>query len=355
MKNPDLRQQRRALLDSIPDMAWLKDRESRYLAVNTTYLLALDLREEELLGRRPDEIWPPDIAKVYLATDAAVLASGRPRRYEETRRRPHGGMSCFETIKAPIRDAHGNIVGTVGISRDISERKAAENELVESRAKLRALYDDLQKVREEERKRIARELHDQLGQTLTAMKLDLTWLSDHSADRSRNEIARIRRLVAVVDRSVADLKRIASDLHPLILDELGLVPAMHWLVDTVASHSGLRITLSFDREDLSYDPEVSTAIFRITQEALTNIVRHSGAHSVTVNARHANHDLGVEIIDDGCGMPSAEPRDCSTHHGVLGMQERARSLGGSVRVERAARGGTRVYAVLPMTREATIS
>lgn len=347
MKSLDTQQQQRALLDNIPDMAWLKDRDCRYLAVNTAYLRVLGLSEKDVLGKMPSEIWPPEIAEVYLRTDRAVLKSGRRRRYEESRRGPDGEPRWFETIKSPIRDDSGHIIGTVGISRDISERKAAEDELVASRTQLRALSHYLQTVREEERAHIARELHDELGQTLTAMKMDLVWLRERlSADNGALK-PRVERLVGLADRSVTDLQRIASDLRPLMLDELGLVSAVHWLTDTVAGQSNLNINLSFDREDLTYGPEVSTAAFRIVQEALTNIVRHSGARHVTVTACHAEDELHIEIVDDGCGLPptAASPR---LHHGLLGMHERANMLGGSVAVESAPGGGTRVRASLPL-------
>ncbi|TAN09739.1 MAG: PAS domain S-box protein [Rhizobiaceae bacterium] len=353
MKSLDLRQQQRALLDNIPDMAWLKDRECHYLAVNTAYLRVLGVAEEEVLGRTPREVWSPEIAEVYLRSDQAVLRSGRRRRYEETRPSPDGGLRCFETIKSPIRDENGRIVGTVGISRDISERKAAEDELVASRAELRALSHYLQKVREEERKRIARELHDELGQTLTAMKMDLGWLREHLPGQQYG--ARTERLIGLVDRSVADLRRIASDLRPLILDELGLVSAMHWLVDKVAAHSDLDIDLTFDREDLTYDAETSTAAFRIVQEALTNVVRHSGARTVTISAYHAQERLHIEILDDGRGLPPVATSRRFDRHGLLGMDERARMLGGTVSVGNVPDGGVRVCAILPLASRGAVS
>jgi signal transduction histidine kinase len=157
----------------------------------------------------------------------------------------------------------------------------------------------------------------------------------------------VERLISLVDRSVADLQRIASDLRPLMLDELGLVSAVHWLTDNVAARSDLNVNLSFDREDMAYGPEVSTAAFRIVQEALTNIVRHSGARQVTVSASHAADELRIEIVDDGCGLPPSTPAG-RLHHGLLGMHERAHMLGGSVSVESQVEGGTRVRARLPL-------
>src|SRR5690242_8776723 len=199
MTSQNTQQQQRALLDNIPD---LKDRDCRYLAVNTAYLEVLRMPEALVLGKRTDEIWPAEIAEVYLRADRAVLKSGRRRRYEETRADSSGLPRWFETIKSPIRDKAGRIIGTVGISRDISERKAAESELIKSRAQLRELSNYLQSVREAERARISRELHDELGQTLTALKMELGWLRDRLPAEPTMLRMRVDRLVQIVDHSV---------------------------------------------------------------------------------------------------------------------------------------------------------
>jgi PAS domain S-box-containing protein len=344
----DSQQQQRALLDNIPDMAWLKDRESRYLAVNPAYLQALGLSENEVLGRSPVDIWPADIADVYLRTDHSVLKSGRRRRYEESRVGPDGVLRWFETIKSPIRDERGRIVGTVGISRDISERKAVADEISTSRAQLRELSHYLQTVREEERARISRELHDELGQTLTAMKLELSLLLERLPSARPPLKARVQRLIELVNGSVADLRRIASDLRPLMLDELGLVAAIRWLTDTVAARGYMAIELTFDREDVAYDGDVSTAAFRIVQEALTNVTRHSGASRVLVAFRHENGALSIEIVDNGAGIAPALAAPSGGHHGLLGMRERAYMLGGSLVIDNCPNGGARVLAALPL-------
>lgn len=341
--------QQRALLDNIPDMAWLKDRESRYLAVNPAYLRELGLREHDLLGRTPAEIWTPKIAQIYLRTDQAVLKSGRRRRYEESRLGGDGIVRWFDTIKSPIRDARGRIIGTVGISREISERKAVEEEIVNSRAQLRELSHYLQTVREEERARISRELHDELGQTLTAMKMDLSWLQDRLPTEPEPLYGRVQRMIELVNRSVTDLRRIAADLRPLMLDELGLLSAIRWLTDTMAARGQLSIELLFDREDVTYQSHVSTAAFRIVQEGLTNIARHSRASGVIISFIHKASELRIEIVDNGCGIASAAAAAAPARHGLLGMRERAHMLGGTLIVEEAAKGGTRITATLPLS------
>ncbi|GEP10097.1 hypothetical protein MGN01_19420 [Methylobacterium gnaphalii] len=335
-----------ALLDNIPDMAWLKDRESRYLAVSATYLDVLGVTDADVIGRRPEEIWPADIARVYLKTDQAVVRSGKRRRYEEARRGPDGLLRWYDTIKSPIWDESNNIVGTVGISRDITKRKAAEAELIASREQLRKLSEFEQQTREQERARIARELHDELGQTLTAIKMDLAWMRDRLGEPDIVQ-ARIERLIGIADRSVVDLRRIATELRPLILDELGLRAAIEWLTQSMSERSGIPITLAFEDGQI-YDPEVSTAAFRIVQEALTNVLRHGAATHAEVNARNEGDALVIAVSDDGCGIDRATSG--KGRLGLAGMRERARLLGGSVAIDGKVGAGTTVRVRLPLER-----
>jgi PAS domain S-box-containing protein len=340
----------RALLDNIPDMAWLKDRDSRYLAVNPAYLKILNLDERAVIGKTPHDIWPKEIADIYMQTDRSVLRSGRRRRYEESRSDQQGNVLWFETIKSPIRDDAGHIIGTVGISRDITERKAESDELIRSRAQLRELSSFQQSVREEERARISRELHDELGQTLTAMKIELIWLRDRLTESDILQ-GRVDRLVSIADRSVTDLRRIAANLRPMILDELGLVSAMKWLTQNSAELSGLDISLSLEREDASYEPDVSTAAFRIVQEALTNVMRHGEATRASVDVCHLNDNLHIEIKDDGRGIDQNASRQNKL--GLVGMRERAHMLGGAVEIRANPEGGTIVSVRLPLIDRST--
>lgn len=342
------RRLRRALLDNMPDMAWLKDRDSRYLAVSSAYLEALGVAEADVIGKRPEEVWPPEVAEVYLRTDRAVLKSGKRRRYEESRRDPAGELRWYDTIKSPIRDESGRIVGTVGISRDITRRKASEAELIASRAELRRLSGAEQRARESERARIARELHDELGQTLTAIKMQLVSLKSSAPIPAEALGSRFDRLIGIVDRSVVDLRRIATELRPLILDELGLPAALEWLTQTVSEQAQLPVTLDFEAGDPPFDPDARTAAFRIVQEALTNAVRHGGATRVRVSGRRRGEAVEIAVEDDGRGI---DPSSTATGRlGLAGMRERARLAGGSVEILGEAGRGTTVTVRLPLTR-----
>jgi hypothetical protein len=158
---------------------------------------------------------------------------------------------------------------------------------------------------------------------------------------------RLDRLTSIVDQSVIDLQRIAADLRPMILDELGLVSAVQWLTQNFTERSALSIELSFDRQDVAYASNVSTAAFRIVQEALTNIVRHSRATLAKLAVRHADGELQIEISDNGLGIDLTQSK--RKRLGLLGMGERARMLGGSMEMDSAHGRGTRIHVRLPLT------
>ncbi len=341
---------RQAILSNIPDQAWLKDVESRYVAVNEAYAEACGLPQEEILGRRPTDVWPSAIAIQYLTTDRTVLASGTQQRYEERRPDRRGRMRCYETIKTPVRDARGRIIGTAGISRDITHHKNLERELRRSRGQLRQLSAHLHSVREEERARIARELHDELGQNLTALRLGLDWADAQLVPGQERLSAKLASLRHLADATVVTMARIATELRPIILDDLGLAAASEWLAESVAKQTGIEITLSIT---LNRDPqahEVAITLFRILQEALTNIVRHAQASLVAITLTESGREIVLEVADNGCGFaPSAHQRRAPTL-GLLGMQERAAAVGGVLAIESGIGSGTRIALRVPRRR-----
>ncbi len=338
---------RHAILSNIPDQAWLKDSECRYLAVNEAYRNACGLPERNILGRRPTDIWPIPIALQFLATDNQVLETGVQQRYEEKRPDRRGRTRSYETIKTPVRNSRGRIIGTAGISRDITHRKKLERDLRKSRTQLRELSNHLHSVREEERARMARELHDELGQNLTALRLGLDWAEAQllpSQERLAEKLTSLRDLAA---GTVASMARIATDLRPIILDDLGLSSAFEWLVEGVASQSGIEIELS---NRLSRDPsshEITIMLFRILQEALTNVVRHAGASRVNISLGQDERAILLTVSDNGHGFtPSAMGRS-NPALGLLGMRERAAAVGGELTIESRIDQGTFIVLRVP--------
>ncbi|WP_444634215.1 PAS domain-containing sensor histidine kinase [Cupriavidus oxalaticus] len=336
----------RAILNNIPDQAWLKDAGSRYVLVNDAFMAACGRTEAEIVGSTPDQVWSAEWGQVYLDTDKAVVDSGVRRRYEESRHGKDGSVRWFDTIKMPIHNPGGEVIGTVGISRDITDRKRSEQELLASRAQLRELSAHLQSVREAERTRISRELHDELGQSLTALRLGLSYIEAQQGPAADDAYRKhVQMLKEIADSTVEAVQRIAADLRPPVLDELGLASAIDWLVESLSERSGIACEKALQPvADLG--AEVSTAVFRIAQEALTNACRHGQPGRVRVELGEAGGIVRLVVADNGCGIDtSVTGRRRSL--GLLGMRERALMLGGKLVVSSGKGHGTRIEALIP--------
>jgi PAS domain S-box-containing protein len=338
----------KAILNNIPDQAWLKDRDSRYILVNDAFIAACRLPEHQILNRTPADVWPAAWGREYIETDRRVMECGKRLRYEEQRHAEDGTLRWYDTIKTPVRNEQGEVIGSTGISRDITDRKLAEQELLASRTQLRELSAYLQSVREEERTRISRELHDELGQSLTAIRIGLGVLETQHALHDEDWLDNLHKLKQIADSTVESVQRIAADLRPLILDELGLSSAIDWLLESFSERSKIAYELILPAAPLDFPRDTSTAIFRILQESLTNVSRHSHATAVTVELRDSGECIIMKISDNGKGMAMA----AGTHEnslGLVGMRERAFMLGGSLKVHSRPGAGTSVELRIPKT------
>jgi PAS domain S-box-containing protein len=235
---------------------------------------------------------------------------------------------------------------TLGTYRDVTEAKRAEEQLRASRAALRSLATREQDIRENERTRIAREIHDSLGQALTALKLQLSAAQDAAAKESSGVSPRLHETVSMVDDLVKSVRRIATDLRPPILDQLGLPAALEWLAQDYARRTGIRCQAVIRPTEGAINHELATALFRIVQEALTNTLRHAGASRVDIELGMKSDCVALEINDDGKGITEAGTMGPGSL-GILGMRERASALGGVLEVAPRSAGGTRVAAFFP--------
>ena len=233
------------------------------------------------------------------------------------------------------------------ILRDVTERKRAEERLQSSREQLRALAARLESVREEERSRIAREIHDELGQALTALKIDLARVAGGlPADQTvlREET---RAMLALIDATIRSVRRIATELRPGVLDDLGLVAAIEWQAQEFQTRTGITCEFATDRGDLALDPEVGTAMFRICQETLTNVARHAEATQVTIGLREEAGSLSLTVADNGRGITDQDLAN-RTSLGLLGIRERALLLGGQVAILGRPGEGTKITVQIPL-------
>ena len=205
-----------------------------------------------------------------------------------------------------------------------------------------------QAIREEEKARLARELHDELAQSLTALKMDTIWVRDHASSVPGVLTAKLNEMVEMLDRTVAATRRMAADLRPLMLDDLGLVPAIEWLASNFMQRCGVPCTLSVNDElELELPEPYATAVFRIVQESLNNIAKHAAASQVTVTLDKTQDAVRLRVQDDGCGFFSDGARKPQSL-GLMGLRERAQLLGGSVAISSARGKGTTVEVSIPM-------
>lgn len=252
-------------------------------------------------------------------------------------RRSSGEEFPLEASISQLDTAHGKLY-TV-ILRDVTERVRASEELS-------AFASAAHAIRESEKTRIARELHDELAQSLTAIKMDATWIREAMAPDANAVRAKLDDMLGLLDTTVAATRRIASDLRPLLLDDLGLVPAVEWLTHNFTQRHGVRCKLSLD-DDVELAEPYATAVFRIVQESLVNVAKHAGASQVDVRIERVSGDVILEVVDDGAGFDLNAPRKGNSL-GLMGLRERARLLQGTVDIRTAPGCGTRIRVSIPV-------
>lgn len=230
---------------------------------------------------------------------------------------------------------------------DITEQKKAEEELEWSRQELRDLSAHLQSVREKESTRIARKIHDELGQSLTALQMDLSWLENRLPEKTGSIVGKTRRMTRLVDSAIESVHKIMTELRPSLLDDLGLPAAIEWQADDFQKRSGIRCEASLDCSEALINKDMATTVFRIFQETLINIARHSKATHCRVILTENGRELCLEVADNGVGITGEQINDHQSF-GMIGMRERAHLWGGTVHVRNGSPQGTTVTVTIPL-------
>ncbi len=336
----------RVILDSIPDPAWLKDAESRYLAVNEAWARFGGRKTSEAVGKTDFEMLPAEIARQFQDIDRQVMSTRSTIMQEQSLKDAAERPLWFETIITPMFDDRGRATGTAGIARDITWRKRAEAESLQLSGRLLRLQD-------EERRRIARELHDTTAQSLAVLALNLDLLSDAAPRLNAKAKGLLQDARGVADQCAREIKTLSYLLHPPLLDELGLAGAIRDYADGFASRSGIRIDLDLPADLGRLPRDAELALFRILQESLANVHRHARSATASIRlVRDPTAGLSLCIQDRGRGMALAA-REASSESptgllgvGILGMKERLRQLGGRLEIA-SSETGTTVTAILP--------
>lgn len=263
---------------------------------------------------------------------------------------PDGAVRVVHEQAETTFDEDGKPVRMFGTVQDITDRKRAEEELKKSYEQLRNLSAHLQSVREEERTKIAREIHDELGQALTALKIDISMVVNKLYPDHKLLVEKTGSIIERIDETIQAVKRICTELRPAILDHFGLSAAIEWHAGQFERVTGVKSDISFEPKEIIIDKDLSTAVFRILQEALTNVARHAVATDVKVNLRLKDGKIILEVRDNGKGITEKQISDPESF-GLLGIKERANFLGGHVKISSAKNKGTTITVSIPLRKK----
>jgi PAS domain S-box-containing protein len=315
----------------------------RITKVNAAVLAQFSAREDQMIGRTPAELLAHDIPGAR-ARWREFLDAGHLHQ-ETDERTLDGRPMIIEGDYICLYDREGRFIGHFGIQRDVTQRRQEENEILRSRQELRDLTARLQLVREEERTEIAREVHDELGQALTGLKIDLAWLKPRLADRPALA-ERVQSIIVRIDGAMDTVRRIATDLRPSVLDDLGLVAAVEWQTQEFERRTGITAQLEV-QSSYEVNDVCATTAFRILQETLTNVARHAHATRVKITLQVSAEELTLEVRDNGRGISKSDLLS-STSLGLIGSRERAIACGGKLIIRGIRDHGTIALLRIPL-------
>ncbi len=308
----------------------------------------------EALGKHISFVYPEE-DREFLEHHVLALVKAKGTHQVEIRRRTKSGALRFAQLSLTLlRNDSGDPCSIVGYSMDITDRKRGEEALLKSRNQLAALAVRLESVREDERGKIALEVHDVLGQALTGLKLDMSWVykqlvESHGSFEPSSVLSRLTASLELVDATIQSVREITTTLRPSVLDQLGLEAAIEWQAQEFRHRTGIACVTSISPDHISVNAQQSTALFRILQEVLTNVVRHAHATSVDIMLEETREHVMMQILDNGKGITAAEQSGTQAF-GLLGMRLRAQQQGGTFAIQGTPGKGTTVTVKIPLSR-----
>jgi len=322
-----------AFADVAPVMIWVAGADARCAFFNRSWLdftgrtMAEELDEGWVDGIHPDD------RTHYFETYLSAFERHDPFEIEYRLHRADGEYRWVHVRGAPRTNADGAFVGYIGSCIDVTVLKQSEARLRESECQLRRLAARVESARETERASVSRELHDELGQTLTALKLEIARIVPDLMKQGidRDSIDRLQSMIGGIDAAQETVRRVATALRPPALDHLGLAAAIELEGAALARRTGIRCRVTGNRQVSELDPAQTTAVFRVVQEALTNVVRHASASAIVIDINGTSRSTTVKVRDNGRGM-SAEQIADPTAVGLLGMRERAELIGATLHI-----------------------
>lgn len=344
----------RTLAENSPDILIRYDRDCRCLYVNPTYAREVGWSIEDALRLPLEKRWRGRNIPLaeYRAILLRVMETQTPIEILVEWERPVDDELSVYAFHIVAECSDGQVIGALGMGHNITALKKAERQQEESLALLRNLESRRETVREEERRHIAREIHDELGQQLTAMRMKMAVLRLQFGTDNPELVRQVRDMQALVDNTIQTVRTVASSLRPAALD-MGLAAALDWLVADFQQNFGISCQLQLPKEEVLLNDERATEVFRVVQESLTNVARHAGASRVDVAVERSAEAYLIMVRDDGCGFSPASTRKSAL--GLVGMRERGFALGGEVTISSTPGAGTTVNMRLPLYEERLVT
>ena len=343
-KIADSEERYRTLVEQAIDAIALYDAKGKILDVNTGSVNLLGYTKEELLQMNLSDVLTKEEIKVK-PVQYDVLQEGNSTVKQRDMMKKDGAVVQTEVRSQQLPDGR-----FLSVIRDLTDRVNAEKELAASYDAIRKLTGHIQDIREEERTNMAREIHDELGQQLTVLKMDVSWLNKRISGTDDLVKQKLHSLLTMLDETVKTVRRISSELRPSLLDDLGLISAIEWQLEEFEKRSGINTGFVHTADELELPSTIKTALFRIFQESLTNVARHSGALKVTVIITRKADTLVLSIADNGKGFDKQEIVTRRTL-GILGMKERAAMVGGLYEIKSEPGKGTEVVVKVKLNQQ----
>ncbi len=334
------------IFDTAADAMRVVDSDFNTVRINETFAALCGTTKEEAVGSKCYEVFWGPLCHTKDCPLICILKNKRRVEHDLEKTRKDGHKIPCIVSATPFRGPDGQIIGIVENFKNISERKRSEQALVQSHERLRELTSHLQAVREEERTLIAREIHDVLGQALTALKMDVHWLQQRLSGEKQNLIDKAGAMSGLIDSTVHSVRRICAELRPRLLDDFGLSAAIEWEAEEFGKRTDIECEIHSDSEDMSLSEEIATAIFRIFQEALTNIARHAKATSVEIILKRKYGCVRLIVRDNGKGIDEQEIQNPESF-GIRGIRERVHYLCGKLDIQ-SSDNGTTLDVVIPI-------
>lgn len=334
-----------ALLNAIPRCAFIKDRQCIYLASNQLFATLMGTETAAVFGKTNYDFLAEEVAEAIQADDLRIMQSGVAEEFIE-KLLFNGQETTIQLSKSPLFAANGDVIGILGIFLQVQQSNMTEESLRVDNKQLRQFSAHLQEIREQERQAVGREIHDNLGQRLTALSFDIAWLKRRSATSEQEFIDHLERMAVDLKETMQVVHQISSNLRPPMLDDLGLATAISALLTETNRRTGMTSTIDLDAT-IAPQSEHLAHIYRIAQEAITNVMRHAMASNMQVTLQREGNGCILIIADNGKGITTRNLQ-CSGRFGLLGMRERAELLGGTLKITGRRNQGTTVTLKVPI-------